>query len=42
MDKSVVNEFDVHELEDRIEFGVCGGGGVGSVCNEDPDACHED
>lgn len=50
MDKSVVNEFDVHELEDRIEFGLCGGGGGGSggggggggVCTEGPDVCQEE
>ena len=50
MDKSIVNEFDVQELEDRIEFGLCGGGGSGGggagggggVCDEHPEVCQEE
>ena len=49
-EKRIVNEFDVHELEDRIEFGLCGGGGSGGagggggggVCDEHPEVCQEE
>ena len=29
MDNSVIEEIEISELEDRIEFGICGGGDDG-------------
>ncbi len=30
MGNPVLKELDIHELEQRVEFGLCGGGGGGS------------
>lgn len=27
--ENILEEFDINELEDRVEFGLCGGGGGG-------------
>jgi hypothetical protein len=35
-DNKTLEEFQICELEDRVEFGLCGGGGGGGGGGSDP------
>ena len=35
-EQKVLEEFEISELEDRVEFGLCGGGGGGGGGNPSP------
>ena len=46
MNNNISEEFAINELEDRVEFGLCGGsggggggGGGGTGCNPDIESC---
>ena len=46
MNINILEEFAITELEDRVEFGLCGGsggggggGGGGTGCNPDIESC---
>lgn len=32
----IIEEFAIHELEQRVEFGLCGGGGGGGGGGKEP------
>lgn len=54
MKKNILKELDITELEERVEFGLCGGGGGGPgdggggpgddgcVPGGDPSDCYDD